>query len=230
MSACIMAQGPQIMRNHNSSFRRKQPCAVCLCVLDPVTAHLTRVRYTRVLVQKYQRVAVVCDAGRFSLNTFFEIGHNHVDARGQCLGLAGLQIMCQPCHIGVVKGCRQHCGLGQQACPHDSSIREISKRFQVLRARQRISGCIRHHLVDQPVADRVQHRLMFTHRIDDRRWIMGLLERKLGHGRDRAKVRQTRCPRQKLAWIMPHVHGAVLVRKETYGHFAALPRRSLAQV
>ena len=80
------------------------------------------------------------------LHAFLKVGHNHVDPRGQRLGLAGAQSMGKTVNIrdfGAVPD-KQRPGR-QRTTAHHRRIVEIAKRFQVVgpfsRVRDGISDC-----------------------------------------------------------------------------------------
>ena len=66
--------------------------------------------------------------------------------------------------------------------------------------------------IDQPIADRIQHRRMVTHGVDDRVWPVALV---IGELPERHNVRQVNRidPRAVLHPVAPQMHRAVLVGK-----------------
>ena len=70
--------------------------------------------------------------------------------------------------------------LGRQGANTDNcSISKVAKRFQMIGPFNQVDGSLGNSVVDQPVANGIQHRLMFAHRIDDGMWVFGPIKAKL---------------------------------------------------
>ena len=101
MRARVMAKGPQIIRDDHRRFRREQAGAMERGIKDPIGPRFCLCRRTRMLVEKDDSVGVALDRGRWRLHRLLQIGHNHVDARGQCFGLPCAQVIGKARDIGV---------------------------------------------------------------------------------------------------------------------------------
>ena len=223
MPACIIAQKPEVIGQHHGSLSGQQPRAMGLRILDPGGAHLSRFRIARVFIHQHQSVAMCLNACLGRTDRVAQIRHDHVDARGQCLGLPGAQVLGQSVNVRVAIRHLKHCFSRQLANPHQRCIVEIAKALQVVGPLLQIRRGRSDRLVDQAVPDRVQHRLMLPHCIDDRARIRRPFKaQSLGDGHV-GQVRKTVQPRQPLGRVRPHMHGAVLVGKEASGH--ELPQR-----
>ena len=229
MPARVIPQHPQVIGQHHGGFRRQHACPVRLRIPDPSCARLIRSRVAGVFVHQNQRMGMTFDGAGGCLHRLFQIGHDHVDTRCQRLGLAGAQVVRQTVDIGVAKRGVQQRRLRQFADAHDGCVAEIAERFEVIRAVLQIVRHLRFAPVDQPVADRIQHRLMFAHRIQDRMRVRWSIKAELRQGRHHRQVWHLRLPRQQFARIMPHVNRAVLVRKQAKRHGAGPLRRVVAQ-
>lgn len=112
-------------------------------------------------------MGVIANGGRRCLHRVPQIGHDHINARGQRFGLARFQIMGQAVDIWIAIGHIQPGRARHRPDPHHRRIAEIAKGLDVIGPLLRIAWTRGLGLVDQPVTDRIHHRLIFAHRIDD---------------------------------------------------------------
>ena len=216
--AGVEAQKPDVIGQHHGGFRPAQTGAMRLRICDPVCPRFIRVRIAVMLVDQHQRCMVPLDSTGRRLHRLFQIGHDHVDARGKSLGLPGSQIMRQPVDIGIAAGLVQQGGNRNRADPHHRGVREITERFQMVGALRRIGRNVSFGTIDQTVADCVQHCLIFAHRIDNALRRMRPLKGQRGHRLHGRQIRQVMPPRQPLQRIGTQMHGPVTIREKTQPH------------
>ena len=107
----------------------------------------------------------------------------------------------------------------QATDPDNSRITKIAKCLQMVGTIFHIGWCASQKRVDRTIADRVQHGLMFGHRIDDRRCIALAKDQRAGR-RDSRQIRHRIAARQTLRGIRSHVNRTIGIGKEAERHEA----------
>ena len=98
--------------------------------------------------------------GRHAL---FQIGHYHIDTRGQSLGLAGLQRMRQPVNLRIAPRLFEPVIRCQRRYAHHRNIIKISKSFEVIGALVQVVWNLRWRGILRAIAHRIHHGLKFGH-------------------------------------------------------------------
>ena len=129
MPARGIAQQAQIIGQHHGGFSGQKAGAVGLGILNPRGADFIRVGYARVFIHQDKRVGVILDPCGFGLHRVLEIGHDHVDPRGERFGLACAQIIGQARDVRVCRGLIQHSSIWQCAGPNGGGISKIGECF-----------------------------------------------------------------------------------------------------
>ena len=138
-----------------------------------------------ILVEEDQGEVLAVDARWRGLHRLLQIGHDQVDARGQRLGLAGAQRLGQPVDLGIAHRLGEAGGLWDATDADHRGVGEIAECLEMVASLGRVGGDIGRRAVDQPVADRVHHRLVLGHGVADEMRTIRITHR------DRAEGRQT---------------------------------------
>ena len=226
---CIPTQKADVVGNDHRSLGRANASALGLGVHDPVCARFIRCWVAGVFIGKDKRRIMPTNARGWRIHRIAQVRHDQVDTRRQGLGLLGAQVVGQTVHSGVAHGGVQHGLRHNRADPHHRGIAEISEGFQVIGA----VGCIgRHfgfHLVHQAIADRIHHRLMIGHGIDQMQRIIAV-EGQGRKGRQAGQIGDLINTRQALQRVRPQMNGSFFVGKEAVAHLWCLPFQQLSAI
>jgi hypothetical protein len=210
MSARAIAQQADVFSQHHRRLGGQKPCAVSLRIRDPPRARLILRGIAGVLIKQHNSMTMRADVLRRAVHRILQISHDRVDPRRQRLCLARLQRLDQTVERAVAVGRLQHSTLRQQASAHNRRIREIAEGFQMLRTRDRVIGTGRARRVGCAMADRIQHGLIFGHRMNDAARIACALKAQRHMRGNIAQISGAVVPFEKLTGKGAHVDRSVL--------------------
>ena len=136
-----------------------------LAILDPRPAGLVGFRVARILAEKHEAVGVMIDASGRRLHRLLQLRHDEVDAGRERFCLLRAQIPGERLDVGVDDR------LGQQKRRTErarADLRGVLKVAEGLEMPGPFRGIVRNERrfpLDEPVADRIEHRRVPPHRV-----------------------------------------------------------------
>ena len=204
-------QNSNIIGQNRGSFCPQNGRAFGLRVLHPIAAVLARSRIPPIGHQKDQSICMMLHWLGLGRHAFSQIRHDHINASGQSLGLAGLQSMGQAVNLRVAPRSCQPVRLAQRRYANHGDIIKIGEGFEVTGALETVLWNFRGRLILRAIAHRIHHGLKFRHRRHQAGTACGPLKGQIRPWGKPIKIGHMRATFQNFRRKAPHMHRAIAI-------------------
>ena len=163
----IKAKQANIICDDGGIFSGKQTRFMKLGISDPARTSLALIRVAIGLNRYDNGSIMMAYHARWCGHTFFEIRHNMINARCQSFGLPCHDILCEAMNFRIGFWLCQPCLITDRANANKACILKIGKGFEMSCALVWAIWDSGDHLIDMAITDRIHHRLMVCHRINN---------------------------------------------------------------